>query len=140
MLVLSTTREPVAWVMGGVWSVTTISFAKILSTLLGGPALESLSRVSTRRRTEGIPAEADCEYWGRDRDRRFAHLRSRLPAALGRADRTLRSPRNHPPWRARDADTSEQKRCRQPQWSRAARSSPASWLLASSCYILSIDG
>src|SRR5262249_60564042 len=124
MLVLYTTGEPVAWVMGGVWSVTTISFAKILSTLLGGRALESLSRVSTRRRPEGIPAEADCEYWGRDRDRRFAHLRSRLPAALGRADRTLRSPRNHPPWRSRDALTSGRKGCRQPQWSQRNREPP----------------
>src|SRR5262249_22680870 len=102
--------------------------------------MESLRRVSTRRRPEDIPAEADCEYWSRDRDRRFAHPRSPPPAALGPADRILRSPRNHPPWRARDADTSEQKRCRQQQWSRAARSSPASWLLASSYYILSTDG
>src|SRR5262249_59235041 len=131
MLVLYTTGEPVAWVMGGVWSVTTISFAKILSTLLGGRALESLSRVSTRRRPEGIPAEADCEYWGRDRDRRFAHLRSRLPAALGRADRTLRSPRNHLPWRARDGGTSWQKRCPASQWSGGAGGAPASSVLTS---------
>ena len=85
----------------------------LLQSGAGGPYHPSAAPsgwVSTRRRPADIPAEADCEYWGRDLYRRFAHPRRRYrgissavrfsmcwrrTGRLGRQDSNLRI-RNRP--------------------------------------------